>query len=236
MALAHIRTLAAFGLHPDEPVTWQSQRGELYQAALKRLIDQGDAFACCCSRSDLAASNGIHRRCVRKPSVRKPAFRLHVPDTTVHFTDGIRGKLEQNIGVEVGDFVLRRADGTWAYQLAVVVDDAQQGITEVVRGADLLDSTPRQIFLQQRLDYPTPSYAHLPVVRQNDGSKLSKSIASFPVDASAPMAGLRLAWGVLGQPPQALAGDHNVELALIRAIAEFSPSRLPGLDHILPAD
>ncbi|HVI26938.1 MAG TPA: tRNA glutamyl-Q(34) synthetase GluQRS [Xanthomonadaceae bacterium] len=226
-AEAQLRTLAAFGLHSDEPVLRQSERGAAYQAALDRLLARGDAFACHCSRSALAANGGVHRGCVG--GLREdPAIRFRVPaDARVAFDDAIQGQVVQNVATEVGDFVLRRADGPWAYQLAVVVDDAAQGITEVVRGADLLDSTPRQILLQRALGVPTPAYAHLPLVLDAQGRKLSKSLAALPVDPDAPLPALRAAWTALGQPAQALARAGSVDAALAAAIRAFDPARIP---------
>ena len=224
-----LQALSAFGLEPDGPVLWQSTRGEAYQAALDRLLASGAAFACHCSRSDLAASGGVHRECVPGARRENPAIRLRVPDgTTIGFDDAIQGRFTQDVAGEVGDFVLRRADGWWAYQLAVVVDDAAQGITDVVRGADLLDSTPRQILLQRALGLPTPGYAHLPLVVDAEGNKLSKSLAALPVDAAHPLPALRAAWHALGQDRQALAGHGSVAALLQGAAAAFAPSRIPG--------
>src|SRR5690606_32112552 len=123
----------------------------------------------------------------------------------IAFDDALHGPVRQDVAAEVGDFVLRRADGPWAYQLAVVVDDAAQGVTDVVRGADLLDSTPRQILLQRLLGLPTPRYAHLPLVLDDEGHKLSKSTAALAVDDDAPLPALRRAWQVLGQADVAVA-------------------------------
>ena len=149
-----IAALAAFGMRHDGPIEYQSRRHALYQAALDRLLAAGLAFECHCSRSDLAASGGIHRRCVAASTRTDPAIRLRVDDDCeVAFDDLIHGRVAQRVDVDAGDFVLRRADGLWAYQLAVVVDDAAQGITDVVRGADLLDSSPRQILLQRALGF-----------------------------------------------------------------------------------
>jgi glutamyl-Q tRNA(Asp) synthetase len=181
MADRQLADLRSFGFAPDGPVWRQSARGDAYAAALQQLVAQGDAFACRCSRGDLAASGGIHRACVARPSAEAPAWRLRLPDQRVGFVDAIRGPFAQDLAREVGDIVLRRADGAWAYHLAVVVDDAAQGVTEVVRGADLLDSTPRQLWLQRRLGLPAPAYAHLPLLRTADGAKLGKSLASAPV-------------------------------------------------------
>jgi len=153
----------------------------------------------------------------------------------VHFEDGLRGRQQQDVHAEVGDFVLRRADGCWAYQLAVVVDDAAQGVTEVVRGADLLDSTARQILLQQALDLPTPRYWHLPLLLDAPGHKLSKSLAAMPVDAGEPVPVLRRLWELLGQPTSALEGIDDRDALLTAARRSFNPSLLPRADILLPA-
>ncbi|MBL8263329.1 MAG: tRNA glutamyl-Q(34) synthetase GluQRS [Xanthomonadaceae bacterium] len=222
---AQLRTLSAFGLVSDGPIVRQSDRHALYEAALAHLLDTGFAFHCHCSRNDLAASGGIHRTC--RPGARRetPAVRLRAPDDArIAFDDGIHGRYEQDVGRDVGDVVLRRADGFWAYQLAVVVDDADQDVTDVVRGADLLDSTPRQILLQRALGLPTPRYAHLPLIVDDAGQKLSKSLAALPVDASDPLPALRLAWRALHQPAHILHGIDSIERALAQAVAEFDPS------------
>jgi glutamyl-Q tRNA(Asp) synthetase len=236
-----LRTLAGFGLHSDEPIVRQSARGALYQAALERLLDEGRAFFCHCSRSDLAASHGIHRRCVAhapRPgrAAPQPAVRLRVADgTLIGFDDAVLGAQSQDVAREVGDFVLRRADGYWAYQLAVVVDDAAQAISDVVRGADLLDSTPRQILLQAALGLPTPRYSHLPLLLDAQGRKLSKSDAARPVDAGDPLPALRAAWRRLGQDPQALDAVATVTELLERAQVSFSPAQIPKCADALAA-
>ena len=221
---AQVRTLSGFGLLSDAPIMRQSDRHALYEVALARLLDTGHAFACHCSRADLAETGGIHRACRPGRHRDTPAIRLHVPDDArVDFEDAIQGRYAQDVAREVGDVVLRRADGHWAYQLAVVVDDADQGISDVVRGADLLDSTPRQILLQRALGLPTPRYAHLPLVVDEAGHKLSKSMAALPVDADDPMPALRLAWCALGQPASVLRGIDAIDRALAHAVAEFEP-------------
>ncbi|MGJ7904544.1 tRNA glutamyl-Q(34) synthetase GluQRS [Lysobacter sp. 1R34A] len=236
-----LRTLAGFGLHSDEAIARQSARGALYQAALERLLDEGRAFFCHCSRSDLAASHGIHRRCVAHAprhgrAAPQPAVRLRVAEgTVVEFDDFLRGAQSQDVAGEVGDFVLRRADGYWAYQLAVVVDDAAQAISDVVRGADLLDSTPRQILLQAALGLPTPRYAHLPLLLDAQGRKLSKSDAARPVDAGDPLPALRAAWRRLGQDPQALDAVATVTELLERAQVSFNPAQIPKCADALAA-
>lgn len=227
-AQSQLTLLRHLGLHPDGPVLWQSQRDEVYQHALDALLASGQAFACHCSRSELAASGGIHHRCIARHARLDPAIRLRVaPASVVSFDDTLRGPQRQDVHAVVGDFVLRRADGCWAYQMAVVVDDAAQGITEVVRGADLLDSTARQILLQRALGLPTPTYTHLPLLLGTDGRKLSKSEAAQAVDEGDPMAVLRQLWQLLGQPAAALAGAATHSELLQRAAVAFDRSRVP---------
>lgn len=228
--------LTALGLASDGPIVRQSQRDALYQRALERLLDEGTAFACHCSRSELADQHGIHHHCVARGLRAQPAIRLRVPPgTRIAFHDGLRGPVEQDVHADVGDFVLRRADGYWAYQLAVVVDDGQQGITDVVRGADLLDSTPRQILLQRALGLPTPAYLHLPLLLDAHGRKLSKSDAARPLDPAEPLPALRQAWAALGQDPAVVRDATGVTPLLADARAGFDPARLPAHDIAPPA-
>jgi len=228
--------LAALGLASDGPIVRQSQRDALYQRALERLLDEGTAFACHCSRSELADQHGIHHHCVARGLRAQPAIRLRVPPgTRIAFHDGLRGPLEQDVHADVGDFVLRRADGYWAYQLAVVVDDGAQAISHVVRGADLLDSTPRQILLQRALGLPTPAYLHLPLLLDAHGRKLSKSDAARPLDPAHPLPALRQAWAALGQDPAVLRNAASVDALLADARAGFDPARLPAHDIPAPA-
>ncbi len=233
MADQHLQDLAAFGMASDEPVLRQSERSEHYELALQQLRAGGWAFECRCSRSDLGAHPGLHLRCVAHPSGHEPAWRVRLPRERVGFDDALRGRYEQNLGAEVGDLVVRRADGYWAYQLAVVVDDAMQGITQVVRGADLLDSTPRQMALQALLGLPTPGYLHLPVLREANGAKLGKSLGALPVDPDQPLPALRAAYGFLGQDAAALAAGGSAAQWLDRALTAFEPDRLPREDHFL---
>lgn len=179
-----LRTLEACGMEWDGPVLYQSRRTDRYQAALDRLQQSGLLFDCGCSRKEVLASAphvgeegpvyaGVCR--VGLPQGRRPrSLRIRVPQEQVCFVDGIFGAREQRLESVVGDFVLRRADGLFAYQLAVVVDDAESGVNQVVRGADLLSSTPRQIFLQSCLGYSPPDYIHLPLALAQDGEKISK--------------------------------------------------------------
>lgn len=227
-AESQLRTLAAFGLRHDGEIVRQHARAPLYRAALDRLLAQGLAFECHCSRSELAAGGGIHRQCVANARRPDPAIRLRVADACdIAFDDAVHGRIAQRVDREVGDFVLLRADGLWAYQLAVVVDDADQGVTDVVRGADLLDSTPRQILLQRALGLPTPRYAHLPLLLGEDGRKLSKSAAALPVDAGDPLPALRLLWQGLGQAPLPAEALRSTAAFLDAATAAFRLDRVP---------
>ena len=208
---AILAQLAACGLHPDEPVWWQHARGEAYAAALQRLRAAGQAYDCGCTRADvdaaLAAAGRPHQRfgervypgtCRAGLRGRAPrAVRLRV-DGRIDWVDRRLGPQSQDLAAEVGDFVLQRADGLWAYQLAVVVDDAAQGITDVVRGEDLADNTARQIALQRALGVPTPRHLHTPLVRAADGHKLSKQNGAAPLDLRDPLAALAAAAAVLG--------------------------------------
>ena len=220
-----VATLAAFGMCSDEPIVYQSTRESAYRRAFAALRDADLVFPCWCSRADLEAAAGIHRGpCRAAPdSARGPAWRLRAPDLDIAFADLLQGEQTQNLQREAGDFVVRRVEGWFAYQLAVVVDDADAAIGEVVRGSDLLDSTPRQIYLQQVLRLPTPAYLHLPIVLDAEGRKLSKADRARPVDAADPLPALRAAIGFLGLE----VGAGVTPAALLdRAIASFSLERL----------
>ena len=216
-----LRQLAACGLHPDEPPLLQSTRHALYEQMLARLTTSGWAYPCGCSRKDIeqawqgrvATPRGRHTERVYPGTCRDGlhgkaarAVRLRVTELNVHplepiivdWHDRLLGPQRQNVTNAVGDFVLRRADSLWAYQFAVVVDDADQHITHVVRGQDLADNTPRQIHLQRCLDFPTPTYLHTPLVLASDGNKLSKQNGALPLDVSKPLAALQAAGSVLG--------------------------------------
>ncbi len=227
-AAAMLAALPRFGLLADEPVLWQSRRLAAYEAAFAQLRAADQVFPCWCSRSELAASAGMHRdgRCVAPPDdARAPAWRLRAPDLTVGFDDALQGPQQQNLRESAGDFVIRRVEGLYSYQLACVVDDAHQGITEIVRGSDLLDSTPRQIWLQRLLGLPTPAYRHLPLVLDAQGRKLSKSTRALPVDPADPLPALRRALAFLGLPAQPAPASPQALLA--RALADFEPALLP---------
>ena len=211
-----LQQLAACGLFPDAPPLWQSRRGDLYQQALDRLVTAGAAYPCGCSRRDvelaleaLGRAHERHRELVYPGTCRAGlggkamrAWRLRTTHTPVHWHDRRLGPQQQDVEGEVGDFILKRADGVWAYQLAVVVDDAQQGITQVVRGQDLADNTARQILLQRALGLATPGYLHTPLVLGANGEKLSKQNGAQPLDMSAPLLTLNAAARTLALAPQ----------------------------------
>jgi glutamyl-Q tRNA(Asp) synthetase len=201
-AVRILQDLERFGMHPDRDVLYQSTRTKAYQLAIQELLDSGKAYWCGCSRSELPAS-GIYPGICRDglpPGKTARSVRLRVSNQIIRFNDAVQGPAEENLSETVGDFVIRRADGLAAYQLAVVVDDSFQKITEVVRGADLLDSTARQIYLQQRLGLETPVYAHHPVVTDEGGRKLGKRYGSDPIVSMSPLQVLRRALSALGQP------------------------------------
>lgn len=177
------------GLDWDREGEPQSRRSAVYAEAFARLEDQGLIYPCYCSRAALHAASAPHASdgtpvyagtcrsltaAQRAVQTRRPAWRVRVPDRTYGFRDGLQGLYEENLASDCGDFIVRRSDGVYAYQLAVVVDDAAMGVTQVVRGRDLLSSTPRQIYLQERLGMPTPEYVHVPLLLSPDGRRLSK--------------------------------------------------------------
>lgn len=201
-----LRQLEAAGFEWDGPVMRQSRRTEAYRAALADLERAGRVYRCTCSRKQLA--QGVRRgvdgpvypgTCrARRRAAGPAAWRFAVPERRIEFADGLLGRVACDLAGECGDFVLRRADGVYTYQLAVVVDDAEQGVSHVVRGADLLTSTPRQIALQQALGVATPAYLHLPVALDERGDKLSKQTLAPAVDAARPLPALRQAARFLG--------------------------------------
>lgn len=223
-----LRTLDRLGLYWDGPVVFQSRRLELYEEALQAL--QAHTYWCGCSRREIADSSlglatdgaqiypGTCRTGLAPGKLRR-ALRLKTGPGTIVFHDRVQGVQAQALATQVGDFVLRRADGQFAYQLAVVVDDAAQSITDVVRGADLLDSTARQIHLQRLLGYAEPRYMHVPVAVNASGEKLSKQTGAAPIDASRPREVLAEALRFLGQP----ASDD-----LEQAVRHWDPARIPA--------
>jgi len=216
-----LNTLETYGFEWDGEVLYQSTRSKAYEAAIEQLKQAGKLYPCACSRKEISDSvmqgiegpvypgtcrNGLNGRETR-------AWRVRTDAATIVFDDAIQGYQTQVLERDVGDFVLKRADGFYAYQLAVVVDDANQGITHVVRGADLLDSTPRQIHLQRLLGLPIPLYAHLPVATNARGEKLSKQTLAAPLSPAAANSTLWQALTFLGQfPPAELERANLSEL------------------------
>lgn len=234
-----LRVLDACGFEWDGEVVHQSRRKELYQAALDRLLQNGHAYPCACTRREIADSslNGIEGpvypgTCRAGLAGRAPrAWRVRVGSEPVCFEDRLRGRHCQNLEADIGDFVIRRADGFFAYQLAVVVDDHEQGITHVVRGADLLASTPRQIHLQRLLGHATPAYLHLPVAVNEHGQKLSKQTLAAPLEANQAGPALVAALRFLGQRP-----PPDLQAASIAEIWQWATANwaLPA-DGLLPS-
>lgn len=237
-AASHIlRTLEAFGFEWDGEVAYQSRRYALYEETLCRLKTAGLVYPCHCSRKDWQAGarrgadgfvyNGRCRHPGQRPALqgKQPAWRIRVPDRIIGFSDGIVGSYAQNLAGDIGDFVLLRADGYWAYQLAVVADDAEQGVTHIVRGQDLLVSTPRQIYLQQCLDVPTPQYAHLPLLTNAQGQKWSKQTLAPALDLNRREQLLRQVFRYLNLP-EAPETDRPAEL-LDWAVAHWDMDKVP---------
>lgn len=218
--------LRRLGLVPDAPVLYQSTRLADYHAAIDALVSRGQAFPCGCTRADLP-DDGVYPGTCRDglpPGRDARTIRARVDASWIGFDDPVHGPCRYRLTDQCGDFVIRRADGMPAYQLAVVVDDAFQGVTEVVRGADLLDSTARQVHLQRLLGLPTPRYLHLPLVVDADGRKLSKQDADDPVASMTPLGALRAALQVLGQP---IPAENRISELIRRATAAWNPNRVP---------
>jgi len=228
--------LDAYGLQWDGAMLYQSQRDDAYAAALDALKEIGAAYPCACTRSQLAQAVRNHEGEIIYPGTCRagvPAgsiarsWRARVPDVSAYFHDRIHGDLQQNLARDVGDFIVKRADGLYAYQLAVVVDDAFQGITHVVRGADLLWNTPRQIHLQTLLGFPTPAYAHVPLITNAAGQKLSKQTLAPALPIARQSAVMMQALAALGHaPPFEMAGAAPAEL-LAWASAHWQIENVP---------
>ncbi|MPZ45530.1 MAG: tRNA glutamyl-Q(34) synthetase GluQRS [Betaproteobacteria bacterium] len=238
-----LRTLEAFGLQWDGPVRYQSRRTHLYAAALSRLSEHAMAYPCACTRREIAAAarigvdGPVYPGSCREglPAGRSPrAWRLRVPAGPIALDDECFGVIAQDVARAVGDFVLRRADGWFAYQLAVVVDDADQAITRVVRGADLIDSSQRQILLQRLLDLPTPGYLHVPAAVDARGDKLSKQTRARPLEPSKASGALFAALGFLRQAPPAELAHASADVMLQWAQCHWRPDAIPPV-RSLPA-
>jgi glutamyl-Q tRNA(Asp) synthetase len=241
-----LNTLEKFGLEWDGEVVYQSQRSALYQEALNQIKAKSLIYQCSCSRKEIAdsynqkpAQHGIDGliypgTCRDKSSTFKPyAERIKVKDQNISFNDAIQGKINQNLATQIGDFVLKRADGLFAYQLAVVVDDHLQGVTHIVRGADLLDSTPRQIYLQQVLGYSTPKYAHIPVASNQAGEKLSKQTMATPIDSNNAPNLLINALDFLGQTPPRDLSNYKAQEILAWAMQHWALDKIPKQRSII---
>jgi len=231
-----LRTLERFGFEWDGPVVWQHARTDAYREAFERLQTGGWIFGCACTRKEMADSALARDGTRRYPGICRAglpagraarAWRLRVDPGVVAFDDAVQGRVVEDVAADVGDFVLLRADGLFAYQLAVVVDDAEAGVTEVVRGADLLDSTPRQILLQRLLGYPTPAYAHLPVASNAAGEKLSKQTLARSVEGAEPARLLVDALDFLGQGPPVDLADADLATVWGWALENWSMARVP---------
>jgi len=242
-AQAFLRDLEALGFAWDGPVLYQSTRLAHYRQALERLRARGELFGCACTRREIADSalgvDGARRypgtcRGGMPPGRSARAFRLRVDHGVVCFHDRVQGRLCQDVAQAVGDFVLLRADGQFAYQLAVVVDDAAQGVSDVVRGADLLDSTARQIYLQRLLGLPAPRYLHVPVAANAAGEKLSKQTLATAVDVAQPRPALCAALRFLGHAPPGELCRGNLAEIWAWAFANWDPARIAAVRH-LPA-
>ena len=224
------RDLESFGLEWDGPVAYQTQRLDLYRSAFERLQSAGLVYRCACSRKETVGhyqgtcSNGL------KAGQTARSWRLRVPASTkISFGDRVQGCYSQNVEEAIGDFIVRRADGPFSYQLAVVLDDAAQGITDVVRGADLLDNVPRQIYLQGCLGLRTPRYAHIPVATDQAGLKLSKSTGAAALDKTFPLIEVSRALRFLGHEPPAEHSSSSVRDLLAWAVNSWSIAHVPQL-------
>ncbi len=234
-----LRTLEACGLYWDGEVEYQSRRHRHYEHALEGLRGAGLLYGCTCSRREISetapagpAGPIYPGTCRGRPVAGRSRRALRVrTDLTrpLAFQDRLQGPVRQDLQRDVGDFVLRRADGLYAYHLAVVVDDAAQGITEVVRGGDLLASTPRHLYLQDLLQLPTPSYLHLPVIVDAGGTKLSKQTGAPPVDTVDPVPALHRVLTLLGQRPPAALGRATIATLWDWASAHWRPAAIPRL-------
>jgi glutamyl-Q tRNA(Asp) synthetase len=228
-----LKTLDALGLHSDETILYQSLRTDAYLDAFERLAEH--LYPCACTRREIADSAMIRGdeliypgtcRGGLPPSREPRSWRVRVDQHCIEFTDGILGTIKQDMRQEAGDFIVKRADGLYAYQLAVVVDDEAQGINAIVRGADLLNSTPRQIYLQHLLGFPTPSYMHIPVAVNASGEKLSKQTRAAPVQTDNPTATLYNALQFLRQNPPASLRTGTISQLLDWATENWQPKIL----------
>jgi glutamyl-Q tRNA(Asp) synthetase len=218
----------------DENIIYQSQRLDLYQSALDELHNLNCTFPCTCSRKDLSDKpySGTCRAGIKSGNIAR-SIRIKTNNDKIRINDQLQGYYSQQLESEVGDFIIKRADGFFAYHLAVVVDDAEQNITDIVRGVDLLDSTPRQVYLQSKLNLFTPSYLHLPVVIDNSGKKISKATKAEPVNSNKTNETLYHALNFLGQNPPKELLTYDVESILSWSIQNWDINSLPTQKEIM---
>lgn len=231
-----LRTLESYGLEWDGEIIYQSQRIELYESILAGWLADGKAYYCDCSRQQIAAYGGVYPGTCRTRGLTRTddrAVRVRVPDAVIGFIDRLQGSIEQNLESDVGDIAVRRRDGVIAYQLAVVADDIAQGVTDVVRGADLLDSTPRQLWLYQLLEQPAPSYLHVPLIMRPDGEKLSKRLGSAPLEPKQAAATLWRALAALRQSPPGRLRGAGIRDLLAWAVKNWRVESIPPKAHLL---
>ena len=226
-----IKTLEAFGFEWHDKIIYQSRQIKHYEQAIEQLIEQSLVFPCLCSRKQIAESGtGIYPGTCRErhyPEKKQHALRILAKNNDIEFIDKVMGKQSQNIARDCGDFIVKRRDGLFAYQLAIVVDDARQNITEIVRGADLVDSTPRQIYLQQLLHYPTPGYCHLPLVVDAAGNKISKSEGAAKINIKSKEKQLVNALRFLGQNPAEDLAKSSINDIWLWAIKHWKINSVP---------
>ncbi|HIF51031.1 MAG TPA: tRNA glutamyl-Q(34) synthetase GluQRS [Thiotrichaceae bacterium] len=229
-----LEQLESLGLFWDESVVYQSQRLDLYQAALDELQQNEYTFPCACSRKDLSDKPypGTCRNGITSGNKAR-SIRLKTNNNEVGINDFLQGFYKQCLQSEIGDFIIKRADGYFAYHLAVVVDDAEQNITDIVRGIDLLDSTPRQVYLQNKLNLLTPSYLHLPIAVDKNGKKISKADKAESITTNKPNEILFKALNFLGQKPDEKLKTYNVETILDWSIKNWDANSLPKEKEII---
>lgn len=237
-----LHQLDRHGLHWDEAVRYQSGHEAAYQAAFEQLRQSGACYRCTCTRARLAASSPagvdgpVYPGTCREAGHQQPdaAWRLRLPQGRIWLDDLLHGRIERDLCREMGDFVIRRADGRIGYQLASVIDEQQQGITHLVRGADLIGSSLRQKYLMQQLGHAVPAFLHIPVLLDHNGNKLSKQNHAAPLQTETAAQNLIRGLHLLGQAPFAAAWHGRVDEILARAIRDWDPARIPKQLH-LPA-
>ncbi len=237
-----LHTLTAFGFEWDEDVTYQSQRNLAYEALLSELKALNRVYPCTCTRKEIAEvsmANGIEGAIYPKTCLNHAiknnhpvAWRIKTEDHNIQFEDAVQGSFQQNLMQEIGDFVLKRADGLFAYQLAVVVDDAAQGITHIVRGSDLLTSTPRQIYLQEQLGLLTPHYTHIPIATNAAGQKLSKQTLALGINPQESVIQLWQSLAFLNQHPPTDLKEGNLAQCWEWAMANWQLTKVPKIKQI----